>query len=267
MLQAWVCQCLPFQQSPVWVSRWSLVFGTLGCIFYISIFDSIIFYSYICLVEVCPPKSAGLCSRQCLKCPRTHCRNYPTWMRKRAMRFSLDSLGNVRRLGSKPINGFTFQSFLSMWPFVVLTTLLYICWPCTAPSGKLTFQVHAWWLWRVPTRVLFIASHQQEAGTLSLIFKPLDSIGFHYLHVDWYFFPMGKHDVAPASQVSQVNRLTSSGGIELNQIPVDKRKFNGPKDFHKSQSADAFFNHYYHNVVPGINILVYVWYFGVFPLD
>ncbi|CAL1166136.1 unnamed protein product [Cladocopium goreaui] len=46
----------------------------------------------------------------------------------------------------------------------------------------------------------------------------------------------------------RVNRLTSSGGIELNQIPVDKRKFNGPKDFHKSQSADAFFNHYYHNV-------------------
>ena len=67
--------------------------------------------------------------------------------------------------------------------------------------------------------------------------------------------------------MSQVARLTSSGGIEVNQVPVDKRKFNGPKDFNKSQSADAFFNHYYHNVAPGICSPVYLWDFGAFPLD
>eukprot|EP00435_Cladocopium_sp_Y103_P042368 s2845_g11.t1 len=63
----------------------------------------------------------------------------------------------------------------------------------------------------------------------------------------------------------KVARLNASGGIELNQVPVDTRKFNGPKDFHKSQSADAFFNHYYHNVAPGICILAPRSLFGLEP--
>ncbi|CAL1144838.1 unnamed protein product [Cladocopium goreaui] len=46
----------------------------------------------------------------------------------------------------------------------------------------------------------------------------------------------------------RVQRLLSSGGVEVNQVPVDRRKFNGPKQCPKTISADAFFNHYYHNV-------------------
>ena len=47
----------------------------------------------------------------------------------------------------------------------------------------------------------------------------------------------------------QVMRLLQSGGPEVNQCPIDRRKFNGRKDCQKADSADSFFNYYYHHIV------------------
>ena len=61
------------------------------------------------------------------------------------------------------------------------------------------------------------------------------------------------------SAFPQVQRLLSSGGVEVNQVPVDRRKFNGPKQCPKTISADAFFNHYYHNVASRQDMILYIY--------
>ena len=61
------------------------------------------------------------------------------------------------------------------------------------------------------------------------------------------------------SAFPQVQRLLSSGGVEVNQVPVDRRKFNGPKQCPKTISADAFFNHYYHNVASRRDMILYIY--------
>ena len=53
---------------------------------------------------------------------------------------------------------------------------------------------------------------------------------------------------------TEVDRLLQSGeALEGNQVPVDRRKFNGRQTADKMNSADSFFNHYYHQIVFGIN--------------
>lgn len=47
--------------------------------------------------------------------------------------------------------------------------------------------------------------------------------------------------------LGKVDRLLQSGGIDENQCPVDKRKYNGPKENPKSDHVDAFFNYFYYN--------------------
>lgn len=49
---------------------------------------------------------------------------------------------------------------------------------------------------------------------------------------------------------SQVDRLLQSDGMEVNQVPVDRRKFNGRKDNSKSCHVDAFLNYFYHHFAP-----------------
>ena len=61
------------------------------------------------------------------------------------------------------------------------------------------------------------------------------------------------------SAFPQVQRLLSSGRVEVNQVPVDRRKFNGPKQCPKTISADAFFNHYYHNVASRQDMILYIY--------
>ena len=56
-------------------------------------------------------------------------------------------------------------------------------------------------------------------------------------------------DFQPLRSHPQVVRLLQSGGPEVNQCPIDKRKFNGRKDCQKADSADSFFNYYYHHIV------------------
>lgn len=58
------------------------------------------------------------------------------------------------------------------------------------------------------------------------------------------------HDVT--SVLTKVERLLKHGvALDANQVPVDRRKFNGKQTAFKSDSVDAFFAHYYHHIASG----------------
>lgn len=54
------------------------------------------------------------------------------------------------------------------------------------------------------------------------------------------------------SDLTKVERLLKhTEAFEANQVPIDRRKFNGKQTASKSNSADTFFAHYYHHIAPG----------------
>lgn len=52
----------------------------------------------------------------------------------------------------------------------------------------------------------------------------------------------------------KVDRLLQcETALDSNQLPMDRRKFNGRRLTDKTASADSFFTHYYHHVVTGFD--------------
>ena len=66
-----------------------------------------------------------------------------------------------------------------------------------------------------------------------------------------------KNSVSPTilqpSCWNKVDRLLNDTALNTNQLPLDRRKFNGRKLTDKTASADSFFTHYYHHVVTGFD--------------